>query len=120
MAQVHYAGLRSLDTAAELGRWSVPGLVDWREWDGEFVVRVDSTAQTYLLSALAGEALKAIRGGASYIDEIAARVFSDCMPPSAATAALVATFAEAASDTKSLLAVLSELETLGLAQADLA
>ena len=120
MAQVHHAGLRPLDTAADLGRWSVPGQIDWREWDGEFVVRVDSTAQTYLLSALAGEAMKAMRGGATYVDEIAARVFSDCAAPSAATAALVATFAEDANDSQVLLAVLNDLQLLGLARADLA
>lgn len=120
MAQIHHAGLRPLDAATEFGRWSVPGQVDWREWGGEFVVRVESTAQTYLLSALAGEALKAIRGGAGYIDEIAARVFSDCVAPSAATAALVAIFADTATDTQSLLAVLGELQALGLARADLA
>lgn len=119
MAQVHHAGLRPLDAAAEFGRWSVPGQLDWREWSGEFVVRLESTAQTYLLSALAGEALKAIRGGAGYIDEIAARVFADCPPPSAATAALAATFSDAPTDTQSLLAVLSELEALGLARANL-
>lgn len=120
MAHVHHAGLRPLDTAAELGRWSVPGQIDWREWGGEFVVRVDSTAQTYLLSALAGEALKAIRGGAVYLDEIAARVFSDCAAPSAVTAALVATFADGASDSQALLSVLNELQSLGLARAELA
>lgn len=120
MAQVHHAGLRPLDSAAELGRWSVPGQIDWREWDGEFVVRVNSTAQTYVLSALAGEALKAMRGGAAHLDEIAAHVFSDCAAPSAATAALVATFAETASDTQILLAVLNDLQALGLVRADLA
>jgi hypothetical protein len=120
VAQVHHAGLRPLDAAADVGRWSVPGQIDWREWDGEFVVRVDSTAQTYLLSAVAGEALKAMRGGAAHLDEIAARVFADCAAPSAATAALVATFAESASDNQTLLAVLNELQLLGLVRADLA
>ena len=119
MAQVHYAGLRTVDAATEFGRWSVPGLIDWREWDAEMVVRLDSTAQTFLLSALAGEVLKAIHSGAGYVDEIAARVFSDCVPPSAATAELVATFADTASDIQSLLAVLTELEALGLARAEL-
>lgn len=119
MAQVHNVSLKSRDSAAELGRWSVPGLVDWREWDGEFVVRTDTTGQTVLLSALAGEALMAIRSGAVYLDEIAARVFSDCVPPSAATARLVATFAVAESDTQRLFTVLTELEALGLARADL-
>lgn len=120
MAQVHHAGLRPIDAAAEFGRWSVPGQVDWREWDGEFVVRVDSTAQTYLLSALAGEALKAIRGGATDLDQIASRVFSGCAAPSAVTASLVATFAEGTNDSQALLSVLNELQSLGLARADLA
>ncbi len=120
MAQVHHAGLRPRDAVAELGRWSVAGCVDWREWDGEFVVRADSSAATYLLSALPGATLEAMRDGATYLDEIAARVFSGCAPPSAATAALVATFAETSTDMQSLLAVLAELEALGLARADLA
>jgi hypothetical protein len=119
VAHVHYANLRTDGAAAEFGRWSVPGLVDWHEWDGEMVVRADATARTFLLSALAGEVLKAVRGGAGYLHEIAARVLSDCMPPSAATAALVATFADTASDTKDLLAVLMELEALGLVRAEL-
>ena len=119
MAQVHYAPLKRTDATAELGRWSVPGQVDLREWDGEFVVRVDSSAQTYLLSALAGEALKAMHGGAAYVDEIAARVFSGCEPDNPTTAALMATFAHSAADSKGLLAVLSELEALGLVRADL-
>lgn len=119
MAQVHYAALRPRDAVAELGRWSVAGCVDWREWDGEFVVRADSSAATYLLSALPGATLEAMRDGATYLDEIAARVFSGCAP-SAATAALVATFAETSPDMQSLLAVLAELEALGLVRADLA
>ena len=96
------------------------GRLDWREWDGEFVVRADDTAATYLLSTLAGEAIKALRDGPLYVDEIAARMFHDSAPPSIATAALVATFAETASDTRSMLAALAELEVLGLARVDLA
>ena len=118
MAHVH-VGLRSPDTAAEFGRWSVPGQVDWRELDGDMVVRVEATAQTLLLSPLAGEVVKAMRSGACYVDEIAARVFADCVPPSAATATLVATFADTDADTASLLAVLAELESIGLARAEL-
>lgn len=119
MAQVHYAGLTPPGSAAEFGRWSVPSRVDLREWSGEFVVRVDSTAQTYLLSALAGEALKAMLSGAAHVDEIAAQVFSSCGPDNSTTAALVATFADSMIDSKSLLTVLTELQSLGLARADL-
>lgn len=120
VAQVHYASLRADGAATEFGHWSVPGLIDWREWDGEIVVRSDSSAQTFLLSVLAGEVLKAVRSGAGYLDEIAARVLSDCAPPSAATAALVATFTDTASDTNDLLTVLIDLEALGLVRAELA
>lgn len=119
MAQVHYVGLRAVDAADEISRWSVPGLVDWREWDGEMVIRVESTAQTFLLSPLAGEVLKAIRGGAGYLDEIASRVFADCDPASAATAALASTFADATSENQGLFAVLHELRALGLVHAEL-
>jgi hypothetical protein len=61
-----------------------------------------------------------MRDGAVHFDDIAARVFSDCAEPSAATAALVATFAENTNDNQALLAVLNELQLLGLARADLA
>lgn len=118
MAQVHHV-LKPRNIGAELRRWSLRGPIDWREWDNEFVVRVADTGATYLLSAIAGEALKALRDGARYVDEIAVRVFHDSAP-SAATAALVATFADPGEDAKNLLAVLAELESLGLAQAELA
>jgi hypothetical protein len=84
------------------------------------VVRAEGTGATCLLSAVAGETLKALQQGATYVDEIAARVFADDALQSMATAALVATFAESAPATKDLLAILTELETQGLAQADLA
>jgi hypothetical protein len=53
------------------------------------------------------------------VDEIAERVFADVGGPSAVTAALIATFADAAADTQSLLNVLTELEALGLVRTDL-
>jgi hypothetical protein len=117
VAQVHH-DLRSRDIASEFGRWSVPGRIDWREWDGEVVVRVEASGATYLLSTLAGETVKALQQGAMHADEIAARVFADGEPPGVATAALVAAFADPAADTRDMLAVLAELEKLGLAQAD--
>lgn len=118
MAYVHYV-VKPDNIGAQLGRWSLPGRLDWREWDGEFVVWAEHTAATYLLSALAGETLKALHGGATYLDEIASRVFRDSAPQSAATAALVATFAHSCDDTQNLMAVLAELEALGLTRADL-
>jgi hypothetical protein len=105
-------------TAAEFTRWQVPSQVDLKEWDGEFVVRVGDTGATYLLSALAGEALKAMRAGAVYADDVAVRVFADCEPPSAATAALAAQFAERSADVADVERVLAELEVLGIARAD--
>jgi len=40
-------------------RWHVPAPdeVDWRSWDGEYVVRVAATGCTHLLSPLAGSVL---------------------------------------------------------------
>jgi len=119
VAQFHHAELRPPDYVAEHGRWSLSGIFDWREWDGEFVVRVEGTASTYMLSTLTGETLMALRDGAAYVDEIATRVFEDCTAPNPATAALVARFAVACPETQSLLAALATLEALGLATAEL-
>ena len=119
MAEVHYV-LRPRAFSAELGRWSLKGRLDWREWGGEFVVRLDDTGTTYLLSTMAVETIKALRNGAAHVDEIAARVFSDSLPHSAATAALISAFAEAGDHAQDILAVLLELQALGLARADLA
>lgn len=106
------------DAASEFTRWYLPAHVDLREWDDEFVVRVDSTGATYLLSALAGEALKAMKAGAIYGDDIATHVFAGVAPPSAATSALAAQFADRDADAQQVLHVLSELESLGIVRAD--
>lgn len=118
MAKVHHGGLTPRDAASEFTRWHLPAHVDLREWDDEFVVRVDSSGATYLLSALAGEALQAMKAGAVYADDIAARVFAGFAPPSAATSALAAQFAESDADAQQVLRVLGELESLGIARAD--
>jgi len=118
MAQVHHV-LTQRDVSVELGRWSLQGSIDWREWDGEFVVRCDASAATYLLSTLAGETLKALRDGPAHVEDIGARVFGDSAKPSPATAALIASFADVQSDTQGLLGVLKELEGLGLVRASL-
>lgn len=118
MAHVHHV-LKPRDAGVELARWSLLGRIDWREWDGEFVVRHDSNGATYLLSMLAGETLKALRDGAAHLDDIALRVFHGATQRSAATAALVASFADVNGDTQRLLSVLHELEDLGLVQASL-
>jgi hypothetical protein len=118
MAQVHHV-LTRRDLGAGLGRWFVRGRLDWREWDGEFVVRHDETAATYLLSALAGDALKAMHDGASCLDEIATSVFRDSAPSNGAAAALKAAFADPAEGEQRLLVVLTELERLGLARLEL-
>lgn len=119
MAQIHHLELEPRDAVAELGRWSVPVRIDWRAWDGEFVVRVDDTATTYLLSRLAGQVLVAMREGATYADDIARRVFADGKHLSTASAVLVAAFAGTTADTQQVLAVLTELEALGLARVEL-
>lgn len=120
MAKVHHGGLTPPPHAAdaEFTRWQLPAQVDLREWDDEFVVRVDGTGATYLLSALAGEALKAMSAGAMYADDIAKRVFAGCPPPSAATVALTARFAQRNADIADVERVLAELETLGIARAE--
>lgn len=119
MAHVPHIELKTHDAVAAIGRWSVPVRVDWREWDQEFVVRVDDTGRTYLLAPMAGQTLKAMREGATYVDEIARCVFAQQLPWGVASAALAATFAESAADTEQVLAVLRELESLGLARVDL-
>lgn len=96
------------------------GHVDWREWGDEFVVRTGDSGATYLLSALAGEMLKALCDRALSMEELCARVLYDSAPPSTAAGASVSTFADPGEDAKSLLAVLQELEALGLARAELA
>ena len=119
MARVTHTALKKHDTVAEIGRWSVSVSIDWREWDDEFVVRVDDTATTYMLSALAGHALKAMSEGATYVDEIARRVFATTRPLGVASAALAAAFAEPVGAIDDVLAALTELEALGLARVDL-
>lgn len=117
VAQIHH-GLTPSDASARVGRWTLREPLDWREWGEEFVVRVGTTGATCLLSPLAGETLKALRGGAAHLDDIASLVFREAAPPSAVTAALVAAFADRADDAKDLLVVLAELEALGLARAE--
>ena len=119
MAQVHYAGAPR-NVSAEIGRWSLRGLLEWREWDSEVVVRADHLAATHLLTGLAGKTFRVLLEGAQYPDEIAAKVFKKSAPPSAATAALLATFSDPGDNAQELLAVLTEFETLGLARVELA
>jgi hypothetical protein len=119
VAQVHYAGLEPSAPDAIFGRWSVPAQVDVREWDGEFVLRSPLTAQTYHVTALAGEVIMAIRDGAKYLDDIAVRVLSGAGNSNEAGTKQSAMFRDNAADMQGLLAVLTELESLGLATADL-
>lgn len=92
--------------------------MDVREWDDEFVVRVNSTGATYVLSSVAGETIKAIRAGAVFVDDIAARVSAQFDQPSPATLALAERFSERDAPTLDVLGALRELESLGAAQAD--
>ena len=118
MAQVHHV-LSVRDFSAAIKRWSLSGVLDWREWDGEFVVRHDDSGATCLLSPLAGETLKALSAGSAQVDEIARRIFGGVGPSNPATAALVASFADADSDVQILLHTLRELQGLGLVRASL-
>ena len=78
------------------------------------------SAETHLLPALAGETIKALRDGPAHVDDIAARVFKQSARLSAATADLVATFADPGLETDRLLTVLLNLDSGGLARVDLA
>lgn len=118
MAKVHHVGLTSALATTEFARWRVPADVDMREWDEEFVVRVNSTGATYVLSSIAGEAIKAMRAGAVFADDITALILSNFDPPSAATLALSAQFSERDAPTKEVLDALRELEALGVARAE--
>lgn len=118
MAKVHHVGLTPGRPTEKLTRWSLPVQLDWREWDGEFVVRSERSGATCLLSGLAGETLKALRGGAGYLDEIVARVLLNYAPPHAATAALMAQFADGDAAAQDVLSALQELTALGLVRAN--
>lgn len=118
MAHVRYV-TKARNASAELGRWSLQGWLELREWDGEFVVRADNSAETHWLPTLAGETIKALRDGPAYVDDIAARVFKQIAHVSTATADLVATFADPGGDMQRLMAVLLDLESRGLARAEL-
>jgi cell pole-organizing protein PopZ len=110
--------LTSAHATTGFARWSVPANVDLREWDEEFVVRVDSTGATYVLSSIAGETIKAIRAGAVSMADIAARVLATFDPPSAATQALTARFSDRDAPTHDVLDALRELESLGVVRAE--
>ena len=119
MAQVHYV-VGSRDRSAALARWLLVGPLDWREWDGEFVVRVDGSGTTCILSALAGETIKALRNGATYVEDIAAQVFADAdEQPHAATAALMTRFSGHQQDTQRVLDTLTGLAEAGIVRSDL-
>jgi hypothetical protein len=117
VARVRYASLSERDTSAQ--RWSISGQIDWREWDGEFVVRAHGSAITYLLSPLAGQVLKALRAGARQADDVARLVHTERMQSgSAAAATLAAAFAAPEADGPQVAAVLAELEALGVVRVD--
>lgn len=118
MAQVLYESLNKLGTSAERVRWSILGQVDWREWDGEFVVRAERSGITTLLAPWAGQVLKALRAGGCDADEIARRIYADRMQSGAASTALTATFADPSADAQHVAAVLAELEALGFVRSE--
>ena len=118
MASVHHVGLNAgIGPSAEQKLWCLHGRIDWREWDGECVARVDGTAATLLISALAGEVLDALRAGSASAEEIATRVFGGSAGVTARST-LVARFAEAPAEAHGLLQVLTALEAKGLVRAD--
>jgi hypothetical protein len=117
MARVRYASLSERGSSDE--RWSISGQIDWREWDGEFVVRAHRSGITYLLSPLAGQVLKALRAGARYSDDVARLVHAERLQSgSAAAASLAAAFAVPEAGGPQVAAVLAELEALGVIRVD--
>ena len=118
MAQVLYESLNAPAPRAGQVRWSILGQVDWREWDGEFVLRAERSGITTLLAPWAGQVLKALRAGGCDADEIARRLHADRLQSGAASTALTAAFADPAADTQHVAAVLAELEALGLVRSD--
>ena len=86
-------------------RWHVAAseIVDWREWDDEFVVRIESRAETHLLSPAAGNVLLALLDGrpALTLHEIDAKAFTG-------------TNTDTEADLESLQAVLADLERLAI------
>ena len=121
MAQVVYATdpHESVSRCAT-SRWSLQGDFDWREWDGELVVRVDSSGETHVLATPASAVVKAIRGGAVDVEDIAAAVFADCTTRSTVTTALAAKFARNAPGTQRVLQTLAKMQAVGLVRTDLA
>jgi hypothetical protein len=117
VAKVH-DGLTRNGTPAPVKRWSVPTHIDLREWDGEFVARCNASSATYLLSALAGESLRALQGGATSPDQVVARIFdAEVSPAAGTTTALASMFGGWDTENRRVLAVLQELEALGIARA---
>lgn len=119
MAQVHYV-VEARDLPSQIGRWSLQGGFDWREWDDEVVVRQERSGGTFLLSALAGYVLIALREGAAYPDEIATRVFgTDVVAIPSVTAALAARFSTLAPEAQCVLETLTQLQAIGIVRSDL-
>jgi hypothetical protein len=69
-------------------RWRsvAPDAIDWREWDGEIVVRNERTGSTHLLGPLAGRVLQVLleADGALSVGDIAVRLGQE--PAATATA----------------------------------
>lgn len=82
------------------------------------MVHSHGTGSTYLVAAPVGATLETMHQGTSYFGEIAAHVFAASMPLSAATVALVPTFAEANADVENQSVVLVDLEAFGLVRVE--
>lgn len=91
--------------------WQIPDdeIVDWRQWGDEFVVRSASRAQTHLLSAAAGNVLLSLLEGrrSLSLEPLFIHAFGDV--DDATTNAAISP-----GERESLLAIVAELERLGL------
>jgi hypothetical protein len=91
-----------------LPRWRLraPGALDWREWDGEFVVRSGSSGDTCLLSAVAGHAVIALKAaGPLSVPELVTQLFG------------TTTGGLSDAEVDALQATLGQLQHLGLVEA---
>jgi hypothetical protein len=98
------------DTSVLAARWQASGAeqIDWREWDGEYVVYVFPQATTHLLGGTAGIVLRTLSATADALstDEIGARGFGVSSAPDGGMPSV--------EEHSALQAILFDLERIGV------
>jgi hypothetical protein len=114
VAQVDDAALNSGHGSLDALLWRLTGGFDWREWDGDVVVRVKRSASTLALSPAASAVLMALRQDARSTAELAASLAALEQDDGAGT---TASMPEDTIAVQGLIAdTLSQLETLDLVE----